>query len=81
MKNKITILIFIILSITKLNGQVFSKTPKNINQAIEKLDKNLSIETKDRLTQIASDSLLIWYKDSKTEFDVMDEWFIKDSTK
>lgn len=77
MKNKITILIFLILSITKLNGQVFSKAPKNINQAIEKLDKNLSIETKDRLTQIASDSLLIWYKDSKTEFDVMDEWFYK----
>ncbi len=77
MKNKIIILILLIFSISKLNGQVYSKTPKNINQAIYKLDKSLSIETKDRLTHIASDSLLIWYRDSKTEFDVMDEWFYK----
>lgn len=77
MKSKVIISILLILSIVKLNGQVFSKTPRNVNQAIERLDKNLSIETKNRLTNIASDSLLIWYKDSKTEFDVMDEWFFK----
>lgn len=77
MKNIIIISILLILSIAKLNGQVFSKTPKNVNQAIEELDKKLSIETKVRLMQIASDSLIIWYKDSKTEFDVMDEWFFK----
>lgn len=77
MINKIIISILLILSIVKLDGQVFSKSPKNVNQAIEELDKNLSIETKDRLIQISSDSLFIWYEDSKTEFDVMDEWFYK----
>lgn len=77
MKNKIIISILFIFSIPKLNGQIFSKTPKNINQAIERLDESLSTDTKDRLTKIASDSLLIIYKDSKTEFDVMDEWFYK----
>lgn len=77
MKNKITILLLLIFSIAKLNGQGFSRAPKNINSAIERLDKNLSTDTKNRLTQIASDSLLIFFKDSKMEFDVMDEWFYK----
>lgn len=77
MKNVITISILLLFSIVKLNGQLFSKTPKNINQAVEKLDKNLSIDTKDRLVQIGSDSLLIMYKDSRAEFEVMEEWFYK----
>lgn len=79
MKNKIIISIFLIFSITKLNGQILSKTPKNINQAIEKLDKNLTYATKERLTKIDADSLLLWYKepDSDSEFDVMDDWFYK----
>jgi hypothetical protein len=68
-------LLFLILSISVF-GQNY-KSPKNINKAIEKLDKTLSAETKGKLTEIASDSLLIWYKDSKSEFDVMDEWFYK----
>ena len=77
MRSKIIILILLILSIAKLNGQVFLNVPKNIEQAIDELEKNLSVETKNRLTYIASDSLIIWYKESKTEFDVMDEWFYK----
>lgn len=74
MKLSITILFFIISIATF--GQK-TKSPKNINQAIKKLDKNLTTETKSRLTEITSDSLLIWYKYSKSEFDVMDEWFYK----
>ena len=77
MKNQIIISIFLIFSITKLNGQIFSKTPKNITQAIERLDENLNDATKERLTNIDSDSLLLLYKDSDDEFDVMDDWFYK----
>jgi len=74
MKLSITILFFLI-SISAFGQKV--KSPKNINQAIKKLDKNLIIATKDRLKEINSDSLLFWYKNSKSEFDIMDEWFYK----
>jgi len=77
MKNQIIISIVLLFLITKLNGQIFSKTPKNISQAIERLDKNLNDATKERLTNIDSDSLLLFYKDSDDEFDVMDDWFYK----
>ncbi len=74
MRFSITILIF--LTSISFFGQN-SKSPKNIDNAIEKLDKTLSVETKIKLKKIDSDSLLIWYKDSISEFDVMDEWFYK----
>tara|TARA_R110001632_G_scaffold232397_2_gene373086 strand:+ start:515 stop:1318 length:804 start_codon:yes stop_codon:yes gene_type:complete len=74
MKLSITLL-FLIFSIT-IFGQNY-KSPKNINQAIKKLDKSLYITTKEKLIEINSDSLLIWYKDSKSEFNVMKEWFYK----
>ena len=77
MKNQIVISFLLIVSIAQLNGQIFSDSPKNIKGAIKKLDKNLSIETKNKMLEISSDSLLIWYKDSGTEFDVMDNWFYK----
>lgn len=60
-----------------MNGQIFSKSPKNINQAIEILDQELSVKTKNKIENIASDSLLIMYKNSSDEFDVMDDWFYK----
>lgn len=74
MKFSITIL-FLIFSLTTV-GQS-TKSPKNINQAIRKLDKNLSNITKERIKEITSDSLLIFYKSSNSEFDLMDEWFYK----
>ena len=74
MKFSITIMFLIFSFITF--GQN-SKSPKNINQAIRKLDKSLTIETKEKLTKISSDSLLIFYKNSKSEFDIMEEWFYK----
>ena len=81
MKNVITISILLLFSIVKLNGQLFSKTPKNINQAVEKLDKNLTAETKDQVLKNSADSLLIWYKEAKSEFEVMDDWFIRTTRK
>ena len=74
MRLSITIFFFIISIATFAQK---TKSPKNINQAVKKLDKNLAIETKERLKEITSDSLLIWYKYSNSEFDVMDEWFYK----
>lgn len=74
MKFSITI-IFLIFSFITFGQN--SKSPKNINQAIRKLDKSLTIETKEKLTKISSDSLLIFYKNSKSEFDIMKEWFYK----
>jgi hypothetical protein len=74
MKFSITILFFI-FSLTTV-GQS-TKSPKNINHAIGKLDKNLSDFTKERINEIASDSLLIFYKNSNSEFDLMEEWFYK----
>ncbi|MEM9889166.1 MAG: DUF6794 domain-containing protein [Bacteroidota bacterium] len=77
MKTKIIVSLILIFSITELSGQVFSKIPKNINQAIERLDKKLSVGIKERLTNTTSDSLLILYQGSDSEFDVMDVWFYK----
>jgi hypothetical protein len=77
MKNKIVIFILLLISISKLNGQIFSKSPKNINHAIKILERKLSIRTKNNIESIASDSLLFLYKRSVDEFEVMDEWFYK----
>ncbi|GAB4413193.1 MAG: hypothetical protein OHK0039_19840 [Bacteroidia bacterium] len=60
-----------------MNGQIFSNTSKNINQAIKRLDENLDDAIKEKLSNIDFDSLLLLYKDSDAEFDVMDDWFYK----
>jgi len=67
------------ISISQLNAQVSSKSPKTVTQALETLQNALAPEVKTRLSSIASDSLLIWYRDSHTEFEVMNEWFVKSS--
>ncbi|MGB3547953.1 MAG: DUF6794 domain-containing protein [Saprospiraceae bacterium] len=77
MKNRTIIVISFLLSAIGLDGQAFSNPPKDINGAVEILNENLSRETKIRLTEIFPDSLLIWYRNSDNEFDVMDGWFSK----
>lgn len=74
MRFSITI-IFLIFSFIVFGQE--TKSPKNINQAIRLLDKNLTTEIKEKLTKISSDSLLIFYKNSESKFDLMDDWFYK----
>jgi hypothetical protein len=81
MKNKIAISILILISISKLNGQIFSKSPRNINNALEILDKELSSETKSRITNTAKDSLFHFYFHSANEFNDMDNWFFRTTRK
>lgn len=73
---KFSIAIFLLIFTVPTFGQS-TKSPKNINQAIRKLDKNLSNIVKARISETSPDSLLILYKNSNSEFDVMDEWFYK----
>lgn len=68
-------IIFLIFSVPTFGQSI--KSPKNINQAIRKLNKNLSNIVKERIKETTSDSLLIFYKNSNSEFDLMDEWFYK----
>jgi hypothetical protein len=74
MRFSITI-IFLIFSFIVFGQE--TKSPKNINQAIRSLNKNLTTEIKVKLTKISSDSLLIFYKNSESKFDLMDDWFFK----
>lgn len=67
--------IFLIFSIISFGQE--TKSPRNINQAIRKLDKNLTTEIKEKLTKISSDSLLIFYKNSESKFDIMEDWFFR----
>lgn len=77
MKCQFVISIVLIFSFTTSNGQICSRTPKNVHQAIEKLDNCLNATVKERLTNIDTDSLLLLYQHSDTAFDVMDDWFFK----
>jgi hypothetical protein len=74
MRFSITI-IFLIFSVIVFGQE--TKSPKNINQAIRALDKNLTTEIKEKITKISSDSLLIFYKNSESKFNLMENWFFK----
>uniref|UniRef100_UPI00404AA974 DUF6794 domain-containing protein n=1 Tax=Flavobacterium sp. TaxID=239 RepID=UPI00404AA974 len=74
MKFSIALIFFMFSTITF--GQE-TKSPRNINQAIRKLDKNLTAEIKEKLKNISSDSLLIFYKNSESKFDIMEDWFFR----
>ena len=77
MKNKTFIAILLLLSFNKLNGQIFSESPRNINHAVEILDENLHQKTKNKIVNTASDSLLFLHKNSRDDFEIMRDWFFK----
>ncbi len=66
---------FALPSIMVFYKQLFSNPPRDINHALQLLDRKLSEDTKSKLSGITPDSLLNFYSHASDEFDVMNNWF------